>query len=110
MSKPVDKYRILLYDGERLMAKEFIELDKAEQVTPAELIETLADYAGGGWAISFRVARGILERMPKLAIDEASSLIKAAEVGQNKQEERHQHRAAYEYKQLANYIRAHYKL
>lgn len=58
----------------------FAELAKQKDVTPAELIATLRDYAERGDSIDDRVVLGIIKRV-KLTPEEKTELVNLARIG-----------------------------
>ena len=70
----------------------FAELDVQETVTAPELLETLEDYATGGWAINGPVTLRIAQRTA-MTQDQFQALYTHALAGVEAQEQRLQHGA-----------------
>jgi uncharacterized FlgJ-related protein len=75
---------------EQKKSASFAELEQKKEVTAEELIQTLQNYAEGGWAISARVVNSIIDRV-ELSPQDRAELRKIAGKGMDVQEENRLH-------------------
>src|SRR3989344_1848290 len=86
-----------------MKAKAFADLEKAEIVTLEELQTSLEDYAAGGWAISSRVVKKLVDKVDPL-VEELDVLIRSASKGLDIQTKRREIREVGEYQDLLYYL------
>ncbi len=86
------------------MPKSFKELEESPSPTAAELIETMDDYANGGWAISARVVISLTNRI-ELSAEQRTTIRELAQAGFTNQDSRNETEAAREYRNVADRLR-----
>lgn len=85
--------------GEQKKPATFAELEKKQRVSAAELINTLKDYAEGGWAISDRVVLSLIRRT-KLTGGERAAIKNLLQKGVDLQFAHQDTRSATEYQNV----------
>ncbi len=86
-----------------MKAKAFADLEKADVVTLEELQTSLEDYAAGGWAISSRVVKVLVDKVDP-SVDGLDVLIRSASKGLDIQMKRRAMREVPEYQDLLYYL------
>ena len=79
----------------------FAELEAKENVSATELIDTLKDYAEGGWVIADRVVLSLIRRT-KLTDNERETIKQLAQKGADLQAERRETKSAKEYQAVVD--------
>lgn len=86
-----------------MKSKTFAELEQAENVTFEELSASLEDYAAGGWGISARVVKKLVDKLDP-STEDLDILVASTCKGFNNQANRREIEAAGEYQDLLMHL------